>query len=84
MAEHHVPFPVEHEGHTDGLRGAHELVEVLDDVEVGAADAAGERLDEDLTGSGRGVRHLVDDEPATAQHGRPHRYLTIISAPARP
>ena len=45
---------------------------VLEGVEIGTADAAGERSDQHLTGSRRRVGNLVDDELSASHHRGAH------------
>lgn len=58
-----------------GFGGGDELGRELEGVEVGSADAAGERFDEHLTGPGLGIGDLVDEELSVAHdhclHGIP-------------
>ena len=54
-------------------RGRDELLGELQRVQVGAADAAGQRADEHLARAGLGRRDVGDHQLAVAHDGRAHR-----------
>lgn len=54
---------------------------MLDGVEIGSADPAGQGLDQDFARLGRGICHLVDDELAAAKYDGTHGLVLSTRRP---
>ena len=59
-------------GHADGLHQPGEMAEVGQRVQVGPADAGGERPHHDVARGGHRVGHVAHHQPSTPRHRRTH------------
>jgi hypothetical protein len=72
MAEHDVAGKVHRLAAGKVFCQFHHAVGVLARVQVGAADAAGQRFDQHHAGPRLGFRHLIDDDLAVPENGCAH------------
>jgi hypothetical protein len=72
VPHHHVAGQVHREHAARAPGGGHELLGVLEGVEVGAADAAGERLDQHLARARLGGGQVGHHEAPAPHHGGTH------------
>ena len=59
-------------GDADGVHQPGEVAEVRQRVQVGPADAGGQRAHHDVARGRHGVRDVAHDQPATPRHRRTH------------
>ena len=67
MAEHDVARQVHRRAAGQELAQLHHAVGMLARMQIGAADATGERFDQHLAGARLRFRHLVDDDLAVSE-----------------
>ena len=72
MAEHDVARKIHRLAAGKMLCQFHHAVRVLARVQVGAADAAGQRLDQHHARARLGLRQLIDDDFPVAENGSAH------------
>ena len=75
VAEHDVAGKVHRLAAGEMLRQFDHAVRVLARVQVGAADAAGQRLDQHLPGRRLRLRQRIDDDLAVPENGSAHRRI---------
>ena len=72
VAHHDVAFEIHDERAARAPRPFDQFLGMLERVQVGAADSAGERLDQRLAGARRGRCDIVDHEFLVTHHGCAH------------
>src|SRR5262249_27504623 len=79
VAEYHVAVRVHHPAPTGAAGDIDELPRVLGDVQIGATDAATDRLHDDLSGGLNGVGDRVNHQLTLAENSGTHHNLRSAS-----
>src|SRR5207248_1610451 len=84
VSHHDVLGQVVARRHTETHAELGHLVAVPEEMEIAAADAAGDRPDEDLSFGGNGIAHVVDHELLVAHDGCLHEIASRNSSRGGP